>query len=73
MVKEQGLVKEKVRDFFKERFSGETCQWVKLDNAEFNRITNEDNALLVGRITEEEAKSLVWSCDSDKSSSPNDF
>jgi len=44
---EQGAVKEKVRDFFKERFSGETCQRVRLDNAEFNRITEEDNASFV--------------------------
>ena len=45
-------MKENVRDFFKERFSGEACQRVRLNNAEFNRITKEDNALLVGRITE---------------------
>jgi len=67
------MVKEKVREFFKERFSGEACQRVRLDNAKFNRITEEDNALRVGRITDKEVKHVVCSCDSDKSSSPDDF
>jgi len=70
---EQGVVKEKVRDFFKERFSGESSQRVRLDNVEFNRITEEDNASLVGRITEEEVKLAVWSCDNDKSLGPDGF
>jgi len=34
-------------------------------------ITEEDNVLLVGRISEEEVKLAVWSCGSDKSLGPD--
>ena len=66
-------MKEKVRDFFKESFGEKTCQRIRLDNAGFNRISEEDNGLLVGRIAEEEIKQAMWSCDSDKSSIPDGF
>jgi len=42
-------------------------------NGEFNRITKEDNVLLVGRITEEDVKLAVWSCNNDKSPGPKGF
>ena len=53
---EQGAVKDKVREYFKERFSGEARQSVRLDTAGSNRITEEDNVLLVARISEEDVK-----------------
>ena len=46
---------------------------VKLDNASFKRISDEDNIWLVGRISEEEVKEAVWSCGSDKSPGPDGF
>ena len=64
---------EKVREYYKERFSKEVCQRVKLDKVGFNRITDEDNVLLVGRISEEEVKRAIWSYDSDKSPGPDGF
>ena len=33
----------------------------------FNKISYEDNAMLVGSIYEEEIKEAVWNCDSNKS------
>jgi len=69
----QGEVKDKVRMYFKERFSGDDRLSVKLDNASFNRISEEDNIGLVGRISDEEVKEAVWSCDSDKSPGPDGF
>jgi len=45
-------VKEKVREYFKERFTREVCQHVRLDNVGFNRITEEDNVSWVGGIYE---------------------
>ena len=68
---EQGAVKDKVKEYFKDRFFGEARQSVKLDNVGFNKIIEEDNVLLVGRISEEEVKQAVWSCGSDKSLGPN--
>ena len=67
------MVKEKLREFYDEGFSGEVCQRVRLNNTSFNRITNEDNVLLVGKISKEEVKRAMWSCDSDKSLGPDGF
>jgi len=36
---EQGVVKKKVREYFKEGFNEEASQSVRLDNAGFNKIT----------------------------------
>lgn len=65
---DQDVVKENIRDFFKAKFSGCVCQRIRLDNTDFNKITDEDNAMLVRSISEGEIKDVVWSCDSDKSS-----
>jgi len=70
---EQSVVKEKVRDFYEQRFSEDDSQRVRLDNARFNSISDEDNVLLVGRISEEEVKRAMWICDSDKSPGPYGF
>jgi len=69
----QGVVKDKVRMYFKGRFSGDDRLSVKLHNACFNKITEEDNIWLVGRISDEEVKEAVWSCGSDKSPRPDGF
>ena len=51
------MVKEKVKVFFKQRFGGEASKQARLeDNVGFNRILEEDNDMLVGRITEEKIK-----------------
>jgi len=70
---DQDVVKDKVKMYFKERFSDDDRLSVKLDNACFNRIAEEDNIRLVGRISEEEVKEAVWSCGSDKSPRPDGF
>jgi len=66
-------VKTKVREFFKARFDGMYKAQVRLDNVRFNSIFYEDNALLVGAVSDEEVKNVVWSCDSLKSSGPDGF
>jgi len=43
---EQGVVKEKVKEYYEEKVFGEVCQHVKLDNVGFNKITNEEKVLL---------------------------
>jgi len=40
---------------------------------EVNRITEEDNVMLIGMISEEEVKHVVWICGSDKSSGLDSF
>jgi len=65
------VVKTKVREFFEARFVGECEPMVRLDNVRFNSISDEDNESLVGVISEEEVKNVVWSCDSLKSFGPD--
>jgi len=66
-------VKAKVKEFFKARFDGMSEPQVRLDNVRFNSISDEDNALLVGAVFDEEVKDVVWSCDSSKSPGPDGF
>jgi len=54
------VVKGKVRDFFKNRFSRGDSQQVRIDNADFSRISDVNNGMLVERITKEEIKNVVW-------------
>lgn len=67
-VEGQAKVKEKVRDFFQQQFESGVYKHVR-----FNRIIEEDNDMLVGRISEEKIKQAVWCCDSDKSPGPDGF
>ena len=67
------VVKTKVREFFEPRFVGESEPMVRLDNVRFNSISDEDNELLVGVVSEKEVKNVVWSCESSKSLSPDGF
>jgi len=60
-------VKAKVREFFKAIFDGMSEPQVRLDNVRFNSISDEDNALLVRVVFDEEVKDAVWRCDSLKS------
>jgi len=63
------MVKENVKDFFKDRFSADVRHQVILDNVDFTSITLEDNNVLMDRIFEEEIKNAVCS----KSLGPNGF
>ena len=67
------VVKTKVIEFFEARFVGEPETLVRLDNVQFNTIFDEDNELLVGTVSEEEVKNVVWSCDSSKSPGSDGF
>jgi len=70
---DKDVVKEKVRDFFKNRFEGVIGPQVRLDNVFFNSISDSDNEMLVGSFSKEEIKNAVWNCDSSKSPSPDGF
>ena len=60
------MVKDNISDFFKSRFDKEVELPVRLDNASFNSITDEDNEMLVEGMSEDEVKLVVWSCDTSK-------
>jgi len=65
-LEDQAVVKGKVRDFYMDRFSGGVRPPIRIDNVVFNKISDEDNGMLIERITEEEIKNAVWSCESSK-------
>ena len=71
--KDKKVVKSTVEEFFKARFTRESEPLVRLDNVQFNTISDEDNELLVGVVSEEEVNNVVWSCDSSKSPGPDGF
>jgi len=59
--------------FLKVRFDEDCGPQVRLDNADFNRISSFDNLMLVGAFSEEKGKEAVWSCGSSKSPGPGGF
>ena len=66
-------VKIKVCEFFEERFArNDGCQ-VRMDNVDFNSISEADNEMLVGEFSDEEVKAAVWGCESSKSPGPEGF
>jgi len=67
------VVMTKVREFFEARFAGVSEPLVRLDNVRFNTISDEDNESLVGAVSKEEVKNVIWSCDSSKSPGPDRF
>jgi len=67
------MVKTKVKEIFDARFVGEFEPMVRLDNVRFNFICDEDKESLIGDVSEEEVKNVVWSCDSSKSPGPDGF
>jgi len=70
---EKEVVMTKVREFFEARFVGESEPMVRLDNVRFTSLLEEDNVSLVGVVSEEEIKNIVWSCDGSKSPGPDGF
>jgi len=70
---DKDVVKDKVCEFFEDRFArNDACQ-VRLDNVRFSSISDSDNDLLIGDFFEEEIRTKVWSCDNSKSRSPDGF
>jgi len=67
------VIKDKVRDYFEDRFARKEACTVRLDNVRFNSISQADNELLVGDFSEEEIRAAVWNCESSKSSGPDGF
>jgi len=66
-------VKNKVCEFFEERFArNDACQ-VRLDKVEFNSLSESDNEMLIGEFSEEEVRIAIWGCDSSKSPDPDGF
>jgi len=70
---DKGVIMDKVRDFFKDRFNKNNVHQVRLDNVRFNSISEADNELLVGEFSEEEIRTAVWNCESSKSPGPDGF
>ena len=51
---DKGVIMDKVRDFFKDRFDRNDVRQVRLYNVRSNSISEADNELLVGEFSEEE-------------------
>jgi len=66
-------IKDKVREFFEERFARNNACQVRLDNGRFSSISDLDNVMLIGDFSEDEIKTTVWSCDSSMSLDPDGF
>jgi len=66
-------VKNKVSEFFEERFARKDVCQVILDKVDFNSISEVDNEMLVGEVSEEEVKAAIWGCDSSKSPGSDGF
>ena len=66
-------VKNKVCEFFEERFArNDACQ-VRLEKIDFNSISEANNELLIGDFSEEEVNAAIWGCDSSKNPGPDGF
>ena len=65
------MVKTKAKKFFEARFVGESEPLIRSDNVRFTSLSNEDNVSLIGAVSVEEIKNIVWSCDSSKSPGPS--
>ena len=45
---------------------------VRLDNVPFQKITEDENCMLIAPFEELEIKEVVWECGSDKSPEPDE-
>ena len=70
-VEEPTTVKAEVCRFFQMRFQDPLQSRPLLNGISFNCIGQQENCMLVGRFSEEEIKSVVWECGSEKSSGPD--
>lgn len=67
-------IKNEVCRFFRDHFSSKSSiRHPNLDDVPFKEITAEENISLTATVTLEELKEVVWSCDGNKSPSPNGF
>ena len=70
-VEEPTRVKEEVCNFFQIRFSEPDYGRPKINGTRFRGIGQQQNEWLVGRFQEDEIKSAVWDCGSEKSPGPD--
>lgn len=66
-------VKDEVKKFFNVRFKEVEEDQPYLDGVKFNRISPNDNMLLLAMFEEEKVKEVVWSCESSKCLGLDDF
>jgi len=67
------VIKDKVRNYFEDRFARNEACTIRLDNVRFNSISQADNELLVGDFSEEDIRVAIWNCESSKSPGPDGF
>lgn len=72
-VEDPMLVKNKVREFFEDRFKERSWPGLYLDGVPFPSISLEENASLTTSFELEEIRSAVWDCEGDKSHGPDGF
>jgi len=62
-VEEPNTVKEMVKEFYKKKMSAIEDIKVRLDNVDFEKITESDNRLLTDPFDEKEIKEAIWNCE----------
>ena len=72
--KEEPLeVKEEVWKFFKQRFNEDHWDRPNLDGVAFEKISSDDNDMLLGSFGKEEIVEAIWDCRSSKSLNPDGY
>ncbi|PNX80406.1 cysteine-rich receptor-like protein kinase, partial [Trifolium pratense] len=66
-------IKNEVKEHFSKIFTEEWVNRPFLQGIDFNKLTNDDNDLLLEPFSEEEVREIIWSCDGNKSPGPDGF
>jgi len=70
-VEEPNTVKELVKEFYKKKMSVVEDIGVRLDNVEFEKLTESENKFLTDPFEDKEIKDVIWNCDNSKSPGPD--
>ena len=70
-VADPATVKEEIRSFFSQKFQEASNHNIRLDGVRFQSLSQQHNDMLTARFEEEEVKTAVWECGSDKCPGPD--
>ncbi|PNX97198.1 cysteine-rich receptor-like protein kinase, partial [Trifolium pratense] len=66
-------IKNEVKLHFEQNFIEEWLDRPFLSGIEFNKLNDDDNAILLKPFGEEEVREVIWNCDGNKSPGPDGF